>query len=753
MGTSIAILAETRLREVGTEGAKTQNIDTEVEAVMTTIENIGVNGQAGRASFTTPVDEATKKQIETLGQTVATFREFIEQENKKKEEKARRKQEREENARREEEQMRREEKERRREEEDRKAREARAARKREKNLHRRIAELKTAIKGKQPVASPMGSNASYSSGWGGSEIEEIRAKTERLKLSEKRKRSPDRRIDNSPSMTTPAKRTPRKTAVKPVKLAAKLQVTTTKGAKGHGKQDDGRKQTTPIKYTPKRGTPKVKIPTKIGTAGRTKYVADNVRELAECNADDLKRLCKQEEVEYGNKVIAAINIAEKRAVDAYGAPEGSEELVHLEQVYIKKWSLILNTSGRLRKSGKKNNVRKGKNERANGSTQVECYDGASVQIVRIRTKQSDSWHAGILSELNNQERKGTQSFSLQSTGGNCRADSWKKVKSAFDRSAIVVDGVSTTLAKCKSAIEKGEELEVKYLRKWGPRIGPDKILLTKLLRNPRRMEAIRDLEEEERFRLYKSAKDFQRKSTRSYLRRIISRVIKEKCGWEMGADLIVRVKFDDRVSLAEVRKVVNDKIESLDFLTCMAQRARSKIRTVWVKNPTVADLIHNQRNYVRAVVSTCTCAGLPYPRTREHVRFRLHELDGVHPMLLNAGNIPRAQHPDRLKLLCREIEDSFNTSKKRNTDEVVVSQKEVRRCIVGNNEIVNSKCLDIADVKELRGRLEVLVQTSMDKNPGETLVMCPYLYYEAMMEAFVTNPGYEVTTSKEVNVR
>ncbi|GBG77675.1 hypothetical protein CBR_g24121 [Chara braunii] len=53
------------------------------------------------------------------------------------------------------------------------------------------------------------------------------------------------------------------------------------------------------------------------------------------------------------------------------------------------------------------------------------------------------------------------------------------------------------------------------------------------------------------------------------------------------------------------------------------------------------------------------------------------------------------------------------------------------------------------DVLGIKQRFDGLVLTGVDRNPGETVVMCPLMYYNAMMDTFVLNPGYRIVDCAE----
>ncbi|GBG61393.1 hypothetical protein CBR_g20424 [Chara braunii] len=69
-----------------------------------------------------------------------------------------------------------------------------------------------------------------------------------------------------------------------------------------------------------------------------------------------------------------------------------------------------------------------------------------------------------------------------------------------------------------------------------------------------------------------------------------------------------------------------------------------------------------------------------------------------------------------------------------------------RREIKWNDENFGLISLDdVVKVKECEG----FVLTPMDRNMRKTLVMCPGMYHKAMMEAFVSSPGYRVVQDEE----
>ncbi|GBG92365.1 hypothetical protein CBR_g55246 [Chara braunii] len=211
----------------------------------------------------------------------------------------------------------------------------------------------------------------------------------------------------------------------------------------------------------------------------------------------------------------------------------------------------------------------------------------------------------------------------------------------------------------------------------------------------------------------------------------------------MSADPIFRVTFDDRIKVAEVRKIFNDLLMQGELPSCFLNRTWKKIRFVWVKNPSVSKILHNQRAFAARDVLTCKCAGLPFPRSEGHVRVRVSELEGIHPLLRNANNVPQVDREDRLGLLQQELVSGFQQWSNWKGKPPEISREMLSRCITDRGAGAKETLLT-RHVEDLKARLEGLVLTPLDRNPGETVAMCPVVYFNAMMSSFVLNPGYRV---------
>ncbi|GBG84090.1 hypothetical protein CBR_g37965 [Chara braunii] len=195
----------------------------------------------------------------------------------------------------------------------------------ERIQHRLKKVVLDASKGKAKMNPQEESN--YSSGDAsceseGNDVKVLRGKTQKLTNNDKRKRSTEKAVSDSPPMETPTKKINKHVGMEPRRLTKRLQLTC---------------RHPPMKRSPKQKTPrsatlkKKKIPASMGALGKLKYVTDNLRDLADLNVDDLKKICKEEDVQYGGKKMQTIlAITEKRTNEAYESdeieePENDEE--------------------------------------------------------------------------------------------------------------------------------------------------------------------------------------------------------------------------------------------------------------------------------------------------------------------------------------------------------------------------------------------------------------------------------------------
>ncbi|GBG90242.1 hypothetical protein CBR_g50421 [Chara braunii] len=322
--------------------------------------------ESGRYYSPPRKDVELREKLVALSQGFATMKEHIDAERAKKEEKARRKMEKvrekeedrrrleEEEARRQEEEARQDAKKRKKQEKAKKEAILRAEMKKDVTLHAAmmmneikddwINSWKTSVmltllagtkdvKGKKKVECALNEGMSTDHGDEGSETsvtQELNEKTRQLCINEKRKREDNVGFEDSPPMQLPPKRTPRKCDIRPVELNERMA--RSKAKKKFARTPVQVKRRTPIK-TPlakvvksakKKSPPSGRLTPASRALTRLRYRDAVLRELKDCSADELQRICREEGLHYEGKVDAILDIAEYRSRQQF--PEIGKEI-------------------------------------------------------------------------------------------------------------------------------------------------------------------------------------------------------------------------------------------------------------------------------------------------------------------------------------------------------------------------------------------------------------------------------------------
>ncbi|GBG85507.1 hypothetical protein CBR_g40146 [Chara braunii] len=134
---------------------------------------------------------------------------------------------------------------------------------------------------------------------------EIRAKTGRLVISEKRKRGPESDFEGSPPMLTPAKRTPKTS--KPRRTGGTVRVTRSRA--------QVKTKLSPYVEKAKKSS------RQSGTVAKLRFRNQAIEELRGLDAHDLQAICKEEGIAYNGKIDAIFDIASHRTRKAFGEVE------------------------------------------------------------------------------------------------------------------------------------------------------------------------------------------------------------------------------------------------------------------------------------------------------------------------------------------------------------------------------------------------------------------------------------------------
>ncbi|GBG64647.1 hypothetical protein CBR_g45702 [Chara braunii] len=168
------------------------------------------------------------------------------------------------------------------------------------------------VKGKKRTDCISDQKSSLDNGSSDSETEEIRVKTRKLVISEKRKRGAEQPVEGSPSMMTPAKRTPKTTRDKVA------------GRSIRAARSKSKLKTKLSPYLTRKRSPATP-----STTVKLRFKNQAMEELQGLDALELQAICKNEGIAYNGKVDAIFDIASHRTRKAF---DKEEELIEPAEV-------------------------------------------------------------------------------------------------------------------------------------------------------------------------------------------------------------------------------------------------------------------------------------------------------------------------------------------------------------------------------------------------------------------------------------
>ncbi|GBG63386.1 hypothetical protein CBR_g38008 [Chara braunii] len=179
------------------------------------------------------------------------------------------------------------------------------------------------------------SESEYSSeGSETSVTQELSEKTGRLCITEKRKRSDDVPIGDSPPMKAPLKCTPMRGCVRMGEHCQRVARAKTKGTRTPIRAKKHSPIKTPLsKLTKNRklSPPRGKLTSSSKSLSRLRFCDSIMKELKDCNAEELQRYCKDEGIPYVGKIDVIFDLAEHRVQLRFPCIIPTTDIIHISE--------------------------------------------------------------------------------------------------------------------------------------------------------------------------------------------------------------------------------------------------------------------------------------------------------------------------------------------------------------------------------------------------------------------------------------
>ncbi|GBG65225.1 hypothetical protein CBR_g50016 [Chara braunii] len=196
---------------------------------------------------------------------------------------------------------------------------------------------------------------------------------------------------------------------------------------------------------------------------------------------------------------------------------------------------------------------------------------------------------------------------------------------------------------------------------------------------------------------------------------------------------------------SEVRRLVKSEIDGKLDDNALAAFVKKNVRVVSTKNKTVGQVIHNHRRYAHTRPASCPCEHYLLDKQDGHVLARVSEMKDVPMFVRNAKNVTRPDEQNSRRDIIQGINMAIAHLKGKKREVVNVDS-----CIKAGIGVCAA--WTEGEVRSWASKYQGLVLVPVDRNPGDTALICPVLYRHGFGSTFTWNPDYESVDKTETEV-
>ncbi|GBG91801.1 hypothetical protein CBR_g53690 [Chara braunii] len=396
-----------------------------------------------------------------------------------------------------------------------------------------------------------------------------------------------------------------------------------------------------------------------------------------------------------------------------------EEDLAFEKHLIRDLSPSLNTCGMQMQGGGERGHRrrrKGKRQRAGTARRVNTYNQNTVSF-----EDGGSTHLSLLSCLQQAWVGKLKKKVLTFRKGGAWVDDLRGIKRQFGMTEVLSGQYKKLLRHAKGELQRGGDFVFIRICRTTTTAERNKQELRRILKSPKMACGLVNHTVNKLIGMYKAA------------------------GVSIRKRITVKLPYDPRIMRREVRRVaevlINDSIKD----RALASVVKGRIRIVWTKNRTVAEITHNHKKASNIQPVVCTCARFDLTRKDGHVLTRFAEMRDVPTFMRNGWNITFHEGNSEPGYIAQRIWEAGK------------HLGPVGRPSVDSGRVFKGKAVAIRawsdqEVRAWAEKLQGLILAPVDRNNGDTAVMCPMLYRHCFGATFVWNSNYEKMQVEEAEV-
>ncbi|GBG75533.1 hypothetical protein CBR_g20163 [Chara braunii] len=404
-----------------------------------------------------------------------------------------------------------------------------------------------------------------------------------------------------------------------------------------------------------------------------------------------------------------------------------------------------NTSDR--GTGKTRNRRKGKRQRKRLKTgQREKVKGvvsfthgrAYEQRVSLKT-----WLEGEWIKNTKGERR------VQFHGGEIWSDGWREIKRLFGMTKVRINGRVKKISTIKGELQQGPTVVFIGITKTTTTTAMYMQELRWMLKKLILFKKMVSYTTNQLVGMYRAAGFFKEKKTKNDLRLKIDRAVKKRTGVGIRKRVQVKVTYDKQLVKREIRQATEGVVGRKVKDAAVANQIKGRVRVTWKRNRTVGEIMHNHRKHAHVGKQLCTCRAAGLPTTDGHVLTRFSDLKEVPVFMKNSRNVTCSSKGGATQAIVQAIIEGTSHLGGKMEDVDIPAGGFMSKEVTGAR---GQGTWDEEQVLKWCKRFEGLVLAPVDRNQGDTAVICPVIYRHAFGKTFVWNCDYEDAREKEQDI-
>ncbi|GBG78725.1 hypothetical protein CBR_g27950 [Chara braunii] len=322
---------------------------------------------------------------------------------------------------------------------------------------------------------------------------------------------------------------------------------------------------------------------------------------------------------------------------------------------------------------------------------------------------------------------------------------WRKISTVFGMTEVEVRGKMVLLKHAKSACQLGGKVKFVRFRKTTTTTERYKLELIRLLKHPKLTTSLSQQSTTKLVGFYRTANLFGRKEMREKLKLKIDRSLRKKMGVSVRRRVIVEYPYNASIQTTEVRRQTEAVVDGKLSDKALATFVKRKVRIVSTRNRTVGEVAHNHRSHTHTKAVRCPCEACDLPKRDGHVLTRMSEMTDAPRFLQNARNVTRPNAETYWKDIIQGI--CAATAHLKGGSRNGVNEAFADSCFKSESERCGA--WTESEVRVWFSRYPDLVLAPVDRNPGDTAMICPVLYRHGFGSVFTWNRDYETVTEQE----